>query len=320
MTKTSLLQDPLVTEIEKLKQQRNAIILSHFYQDADIQDIADALGDSLFLAQEGYKSTADVILLAGVVFMAESVKILSPNKTVLVPDLDAGCSLVSGTPADKFKKWRDSYPGSVVVTYINSSTEVKALSDVICTSSNAERIVQSIPKDKTILFGPDQNLGRFIAKKTNREMVLWPGACEVHVLFSAQQMHELKKQNPEALVIAHPECDEAVLGYADFVGSTSALLSTVESSPHKKFIVATEDGILHQMKLKRPDAEFIQAPTNDGCACNQCPYMKRNNLEKIRDALRDLKPQISVEEALRKKAMLPLSRMLDISAGKSVQF
>jgi len=312
--------DSLTREIIELKQRRNAIVLSHFYQEADIQDIADAIGDSLFLAQEGYKSQADVILLAGVVFMAESVKILSPNKAVLVPDLEAGCSLVSGTPTLAFKKWRDSYPNSVVVTYINSSAEVKSYSDVICTSTNAEKIVQSIPADKTVLFGPDKNLGRYLAKKTGREMILWPGECEVHMLFSAQQMYELKRQHPDALVIAHPECDESVLAYADFIGSTSALLSKVQTSPHKKFIIATEDGIFHQMKIRRPDAELIQAPTNDGCGCNQCPYMKKNTLEKIRDALRDLRPQVSVEEGLRKKALLPLQRMMDISAGKSVQY
>jgi quinolinate synthase len=314
------MKDALTREISQLKQQRNALILSHYYQDGDIQDIADAIGDSLFLAQEGYKSKADVILLAGVVFMAESVKILSPEKTVLVPDLDAGCSLVSGTPTEPFRKWRESYKNPVVVTYVNSSAEVKALSDVICTSSNAERIVNSIPKDRPVLFGPDKNLGRYIAKKTGREMVLWPGACEVHVLFSAQQMYELKRAHPNAYVVAHPECEDEVLGYSDFIGSTSALLAEVQKSPAKEFIVATEDGILHQMRLKRPDAQFFQAPTNDGCACNQCPYMKKNNLEKIRDALRDLKPQVSVEEGLRKRAMLPLERMLAISAGKAVSY
>lgn len=314
------MNDSLTREISQLKQQRNAIILSHYYQDGDTQDIADAIGDSLFLAQEGYKSKADVVLLAGVVFMAESVKILSPEKTVLVPDLDAGCSLVSGTPTEPFRKWRESYKNPVVVTYVNSSAEVKALSDVICTSSNAERIVNSIPKDRTVLFGPDKNLGRYIAKKTGREMVLWPGACEVHVLFSAQQMYELKRAHPKAYVVAHPECEDEVLAYSDFIGSTSALLAEVQKSPAKEFIVATEDGILHQMRLKRPDAQFFQAPTNDGCACNQCPYMKKNNLEKIRNALRDLNPQVSVEEGLRKRAMLPLERMLAISAGKAVSY
>jgi quinolinate synthase len=313
-------RDPLIEEIQELKRRRNAIILSHFYQDSDIQDIADAVGDSLFLSQEGAKASADVILLAGVVFMAESVKILSPGKTVLVPDLEAGCSLVSGTPVEAFKKWRDEHPNSVAVTYINSSAEVKALSDVICTSTNAERVVQSIPEGKTVLFAPDRNLGRYVAKKTGRELVLWPGACEVHMLFSAQEMHRLKREHPEALVIAHPECEESVLSYADFVGSTSALLSTVEKSEKKEFIVATEEGILHRMRLKRPDAVFYLAPTNDGCACNQCPYMKKNNLEKIRDALRELKPQIHVAEDLRRRALLPLEKMLAVSAGEAVEY
>lgn len=305
-------------KIQSLKRERNALILSHFYEDGDIQDIADGIGDSLYLAQVGEQAPNPVILLAGVVFMGESVKILSPTKTVLVPDMDAGCSLVQHSPHDKWRAWRDLHPNGICVTYINSSAEVKALSDVICTSSNAEKIINAIPKDRPILFGPDKNLGRFLSKKLNREMILWPGACEVHILFSARKLFELKEEHPGAPVIAHPECDEAVLQYADVIGSTSRLLEEVKNNPARKFIVATEVGILHQMKKARPDVELIQAPAQGSCACNECPYMKLNTLEKIANALEQLEPQIEISPTLIDKARIPLNRMMALTRGEPV--
>ena len=307
-------------EILKLKKEKNALILAHYYEEGDIQDIADATGDSLFLAQQGQKSDADVILLAGVVFMAESVKILSPDKVVLAPDLNAGCSLVDHSPYEDYLKWRQAHPDGIAMTYINCSAEVKSISDVICTSSNSEKIVEQIPKDRPILFGPDRNLGRYLSKKLNRDMILWPGMCEVHVLFSARKLFELKEEHPDAVVIAHPECIEEVLEYADVIGSTSKLLNEVKTNPAKKFIVATEDGIFHQMKKERPDAELIQAPAEGSCACNQCPYMKLNTLEKIKMALETLEPQIHLKPELIEKAKTPLHRMMDITEGKSVDW
>lgn len=306
------------SRIETLKKKHNALILAHFYEDGDIQDIADHIGDSLFLAQQGQQSEAPVVLLAGVVFMAESVKILSPNKTVLAPDMNAGCSLVQHSPYEKYLEWRKQHPNGIAVTYINSSAEVKSISDVICTSSNAEKIIASIPEDRPILFGPDKNLGRYLAKKFGREMVLWQGACEVHVLFSARKLYELKLEHPDAPVIAHPECDEAVLQYADVIGSTSRLLQEVKDNPAKTFIVATEHGILHQMQKARPDATLIQAPAEGSCACNNCPYMKLNTLEKIEKALESLEPSVSVPDDIRAKAQVSLDRMMDITAGRSV--
>lgn len=310
----------LKDEILKLKQERNAAILAHYYEEGDIQDIADEVGDSLFLAQRGQDLKNPVVLLAGVVFMAESVKILSPEKTVLVPDMNAGCSLVHHSPFEKYKAWKEAHPGSILITYVNSSAEVKSISDVICASSNAEKIINSLPTDRTVLFGPDRNLGSYLSKKTGREMVLWPGACEVHVLFSARKLFELKSLHPEAPVLAHPECIDEVLAYADVIGSTSKLLKEVETNPASKFIVATESGIFHQMKKIRPGVELIQAPAEGSCACNECPYMKMNNLEKIRNALRDLKPQVHVEEDTRKKAQLSLDRMMDLTAGRSIDW
>ena len=306
------------SRIETLKKKHNALILAHFYEDGDIQDIADHIGDSLFLAQQGQQSEAPVVLLAGVVFMAESVKILSPNKTVLAPDMNAGCSLVQHSPYEKYLEWRKQHPNGIAVTYINSSAEVKSISDVICTSSNAEKIIASIPEDRPILFGPDKNLGRYLAKKFGREMVLWQGACEVHVLFSARKLYELKLEHPDAPVIAHPECDEAVLQYADVIGSTSRLLQEVKDTPAKTFIVATEHGILHQMQKARPDATLIQAPAEGSCACNNCPYMKLNTLEKIEKALESLEPSVSVPDDIRAKAQVSLDRMMDITAGRPV--
>ncbi len=313
--------DPLVQEIEELKKHRKALVLAHYYEEGEIQDIADEIGDSLFLAQRGKESDAKVILLAGVVFMAESVKILSPQKTVLVPDLGAGCSLVKESPADKYRAWKEAHPNHILVSYINCSAEVKEISDVICTSSNALQVIDSIPKDKGILFGPDKNLGRYLQKQTGREMKIWPGSCEVHVLFNAKRLQEVMNEHPDAPFIAHPECDEDVLAHADVIGSTSRLLKEVAENPAKKFIVATEDGIFHQMKKARPDVELIQAPVLDeNCACNQCPYMKLNTLEKIRDALKNLDPQVDVAAERIEKAQISLQRMLKISQGEAVEW
>lgn len=309
----------LAVDIQKLKKERNAVILSHFYEEGDIQDIADHVGDSFFLAQMGQKTQASVILLAGVVFMAESVKILNPGKTVLVPDLNAGCSLVEGSPVDQYIEWRQKTPNGIAVTYINSSAEVKAVSDVIVTSSNAKKIVEAIPKDRPILFGPDRNLGRFLSRELKREMILWPGSCEVHVLFSARRLTEMIRQHPDAVIIAHPECDENILSYAHVVGSTSRLLEEVQKNPAKKFIVATEAGIFHQMKKLRPEAELIQAPVEDEtCLCNNCPYMKLNNLQKIKNALQSLTPQVQLSEPLRKEAQVSLDRMMALTSGQPV--
>lgn len=309
----------LASEIRNLCAEKNALVLSHYYQDSEIQDVADFIGDSYQLAKIGRDSKAQVIVLCGVVFMAESVKAMSPEKTVLVPDLNAGCSLVKGTPTDEFRAWRSRYPDAIAVTYINSSLEVKALSDVIVTSSNAESVIAAIPKDRKILFAPDRHLGRYMVQKTGREMELWPGACEVHVLFSARRLHEMMKDNPDALVIAHPECDDQILAQADVIGSTSHLLSEVQRRTDvKKFIVATETGILHQMQKARPEVTLLQAPTDDQtCQCNDCPYMKLSTMEKIAHSLRTLSPEISVPENVRKLASVPLQRMMDITAGNS---
>lgn len=310
---------PSITEeILRLKKERNAVILAHYYQEGSIQDIADYVGDSFYLAKMGQQVKEQVILLAGVVFMAESVKILNPSKTVLVPDLRAGCSLVDEAPYDKYLQWRKDNPNGIAVTYINSSAEVKAISDVIVTSSNAKQIVESIPKDRPILFGPDQHLGRFLSKELHRDMIFWNGSCQVHVLFQAQKLIELMKQHPDAVVIAHPECDDSILMWAKVIGSTSRLLEEVEKNPAKKFIVATETGIFHQMKKSRPDVELIQAPVADpNCACNDCPYMKLSSLEKIKKALETMKPQVDLPEALREKAKVSLDRMMSITSGKT---
>lgn len=307
-----------VEQIKELKQKKNAIILAHYYEEGEIQDIADFVGDSFYLAKMGQQTSASVILMSGVVFMAEAVKILNPTKTVIVPDLEAGCSLVKESPYEAYLKWRHEHPNAVAVTYINSSAEVKAISDVIVTSSNAEKIINSIPANRQILFGPDINLGRFLKQKTGRDMLLWPGTCEVHVLFSAKKLYEMTVENPTAVVIAHPECDPAVLQYATVIGSTSRLLEEVQKNPAKTFIVATEPGIFHQMKKLRPDAEIIQAPTETSCACNNCPYMKLNTLEKIKHALETLKPEIKLPDDLRVKAQTSLDRMMAVTSDKPV--
>jgi len=305
--------------IAELKKKRNAVILAHYYEDGDIQDLADHVGDSLYLAQVGEKIDAPVVLLAGVVFMAESVKILSPEKTVLIPDRNAGCSLVDHSPYPKYLSWRQTHPEALAVTYVNSSAAVKSITDVCVTSSNAEKIINAIPKERQILFGPDRNLGRFLSKKLNREMILYPGSCEVHVLFSAKKLFELKEQHPKALVLAHPECDEAVLAYADVIGSTSRLLQEVQNNRSvSEFIVATEDGILHQMRKARPDALLVQAPAEGSCACNQCPYMKMNTLTKIEAALETLSPAVEIEMSLANKARVSLDRMMAITENRPV--
>lgn len=306
-------------EIQELKKKKNVTILAHYYADGSIQDLADHVGDSYFLALKGQQEKADIILLAGVVFMAESVKILNPSKTVLVPDMNAGCSLVDSSPFDKYFAWRQKNPEAIAVTYINSSAEVKSISDVIITSSNAEKIINSIPKDRKILFGPDQHLGNYLSKKLNRPMEMWNGSCQVHVLFNARRLHEMVTEHPDAVVIAHPECEASILQYAHVIGSTSRLLEEVSKNPAKKFIVATETGIFHQMKKARPDVELLQAPVEDkGCLCNDCPFMKLNDLEKIKNALETLKPEVAVTESIRVKAQVSLDRMMKIAQGGKV--
>ncbi len=300
----------LPAEIRRLKAERRAVILAHFYQEPEIQDLADFVGDSLQLSQQAAKADADVIAFCGVHFMAETAKILNPAKTVVIPDMDAGCSLADRCPAEYFAEWLKQYPDHDVVSYINCSAGVKALSTVICTSSNAVRVVESLPQDRKIVFAPDRHLGKWVMQQTGRDMVLFPGFCIVHEQFTAKRLAALKAQHPEAKLIAHPECDATVLQLADFVGSTAALLNFVATDSAKAFIVATEAGILHQMRQRRPGAELIPAPADSGCNCSLCPYMKLNNLEKLYLSLRDLKPEIRMDEGLRVRALKPLERML----------
>jgi quinolinate synthase len=300
-------------EIARLKKERNAVLLAHYYQEGEIQDVADFIGDSLQLSQEAAKTKADVILFAGVHFMAETAKILNPDKVVVVPDMKAGCSLADGCPAGPFAAWQAKYPGSVTVSYINCSAEVKALSDYICTSSNAEKIVRSIPKATQVLFAPDKNLGRWLEKKLDRPMVLWQGSCIVHETFSHRKLVALKTRHPEALILAHPECEEPVLALADYIGSTTGILRYAVESPKKEFIVATESGILHQMQKAAPDKTFIPAPPEANCACNECPHMRLNTLEKVYLALRDLEPRIEMDAALLARAKRPIDRMMALS-------
>ena len=303
----------LFQEIEKLKKEKNAVLLAHYYQDADIQDVADFIGDSLGLAQEAARTKADMIVFAGVDFMAETAKIMNPGKKVLLPDLKAGRSLADSAPADQLKKFREDHPDHLVISYINCSAEIKALSDIICTSSNAEKIIESLPKDQKIIFAPDKNLGAYLSRKTGREMVLWNGACIVHEIFSVKKITELKLRNPNAVFIAHPECEEAVLRMADFIGSTTALLKFTETSKAKEFIVGTESGILHQMKKSSPEKLFIPAPPETNCACNDCPYMKLNTLEKLYLCMEYETPEIKMSEELLRKGRIPIERMLEIS-------
>jgi len=305
----------LVAEINKLRQEKNAIIMAHYYQEKEIQDIADVVGDSLALAQHAAKIDADIILLAGVFFMGETAKILSPDKKVLIPDLNAGCSLADSAPADKFEDFVKAHPNHQVVTYVNTSAAVKALSDVVVTSTNAVAIINSIPNDQSILFGPDKNLGNYLEGLSGRKMVLWDGACHVHEKFSIEKILDLKKEHPDAEIIAHPECKKPLLIISDFVGSTSALLKHTVQSKKTTFIVATEAGILHEMQKKSPTKIFIPAPPNDStCACNDCEFMKLNTLKKVYLALKYEFPEVHVEESIRLKAIKPIERMLKISA------
>lgn len=305
----------LFLEIEKLKKEKNAIILAHYYQDPDIQDIADYIGDSLGLSQEAARTDAEVIVFAGVHFMAETAKILSPDKKVLLPDFKAGCSLADSCPPHLFRKFKEKYPDHVVITYVNCTAELKALSDIVCTSTNAVQIVESLPKDTKIIFGPDKNLGAWVAKKTGRDLVLWNGACMVHEIFSREKITKLKERHPNAKFIAHPECEEAVLQMADYIGSTTGLLKYSTNSDAQEFIVATESGIIHQMEKANPTKTFIPAPPNNSCACNECPYMKRNTLEKLYLCLKNGYPEVTVPADIIVQARKPIEKMLEISAA-----
>lgn len=304
----------LIKAITDLKKKKNAIILGHYYQRGEIQDIADYVGDSLALAQWAAKTEADIIVMCGVHFMGETAKILCPDKKILVPDMEAGCSLADSCPADEFEWFVKDHPGYTVISYVNTTAAVKALTDVVVTSTNAKQIVESFPKDEKIIFGPDRNLGNYINSITNRNMLLWNGACHVHEQFSVEKIVELKNKYPNAAVLAHPECKGVVLKLADVVGSTAALLKYAVNSDHKNFIVATESGILHEMQKKCPQKTFIPAPPNDStCACNECSYMRLNTLEKLYNCLRDESPEIKVDAAIAEKAIKPIKRMLDIS-------
>jgi quinolinate synthase len=303
----------LFAEIEKIKKEKNAIILGHYYQEPDIQDVADFIGDSLALAQKAQNTTADIIVFAGVHFMAETAKILNPTKKVIIPDFKAGCSLSDSAPPDLFAKFKEKYPDHLVISYINCSAGIKALSDIICTSSNAEHIVNSLPKEQKIIFAPDKNLGAYLVKKTGRDMVLWNGSCMVHEIFSLEKITKLKIRHPNAKVIAHPECEEHILAVADYIGSTSGLLKYATNDAAQEFIVVTENGILHQMQKDASHKTFIPGPPENNCACNECPYMKLNTLEKLYICMQYETPEIIMEESLRLKAKVGIDRMLEIS-------
>lgn len=303
----------LFAEIEKLKKEKNAVVLAHYYQEPDIQDVADYIGDSLGLAQKAAETNADMIVFAGVHFMAETAKILNPTKKVVLPDFKAGCSLADSAPTDLFKAFKQKHPNHIVVTYINCTAEIKALSDIICTSSNAEAIINSLPPGQKIIFAPDKNLGAYLNKKTGRNMLLWNGACMVHEIFSLEKITKLKVRHPQAQLISHPECEEAVLNISDFVGSTTQLLKYSQQSDCNEFIVATETGILHKMQQYSPNKTFIPAPPNNSCACNDCPYMKLNTLEKLYLCMKYELPELTMPENLRIAAKKPIERMLEIS-------
>lgn len=303
----------LFAEIEKLKKEKNAILLAHYYQEPDIQDVADYIGDSLGLAQKAANTDADMIVFAGVHFMAETAKILNPEKKVLLPDLKAGCSLSDSCPPQLFKHFKEKHPDHIVISYINCSAGIKALSDIICTSSNARQIVESLPTDQPIIFAPDKNLGAYINKVSGRNMLLWNGACMVHELFSLEKITRLKERHPEAKFIAHPECEDAVLRLADFIGSTTQLLKFTQTDEANSFIVATETGILHQMQKGAPDKTFIPAPPDNSCACNDCPHMKLNTLEKLYLCMKYEQPEILMDEEIRLKAKRPIDKMLELS-------
>ena len=302
-----------IEKLNRLRKERNAVILAHYYQEDEIQDVADFLGDSLALAQAAKKTDADVILFCGVHFMAETAKILNPTKTVLIPDMDAGCSLADSAPPDKFKEWVDAHPDHTVISYINCSADVKAMSDIIVTSSNAQKIVESLPKDEKICFAPDKYLGSYIIKQTGREMMLWDGSCEVHEQFSEIELINLMNQHPDAEVLAHPECPQNLLNYADFVGSTTGIINKASKSSSNEFIILTEPGVIHQIELKSPNKKYYTVPNMNGCDCNNCPYMKLNSIDKMIAALENLEPEIKMDEELRLAALKPLERMLELS-------
>lgn len=304
----------LIEAIETLKRELNAVVLAHYYQESDIQDVADYIGDSLGLSRQAAATNADVIVFAGVHFMAETAKILNPDKQVLLPDLNAGCSLADSCPPDAFAAFKAAHPDHLVISYINCTAAIKAMSDIICTSSNAISIVQQLPANQKIIFAPDRNLGRYVIQQTGRDMVLWQGSCMVHETFSEKKLVQLQSAHPEADVIAHPECEEAVLRHADFIGSTTALLKHAQQSVKPKFIVVTESGIIHQMQKQAPDKVFIPAPPTAACACNECPHMRLNTLEKLYLAMKNRQPEIILSPELQQQALKPIQRMLDMSA------
>ncbi|MDJ0798301.1 MAG: quinolinate synthase NadA [Calothrix sp. MO_167.B12] len=312
-TNFSSFPDDLFAAIEDLKKELNAVILAHYYQEPDIQDIADYIGDSLGLSQQAAATDADVIVFAGVHFMAETAKILNPNKLVLLPDLDAGCSLADSCPPQEFAAFKAAYPNHLVVSYINCSAAIKAMSDIICTSSNSVKIVSQIPEDQGIIFAPDKNLGRYVSEQTGRDLVLWEGSCIVHETFSEKKIVQLKIENPQAEIIAHPECEPQVLRHADYIGSTTALLKYCQQSQSEAFIVATEPGIIHQMEKDAPQKQFIPAPAMNNCACNECPHMRLNTLEKLYLAMKNRTPEITLPEEIRQAALKPIERMLQMS-------
>lgn len=303
----------LFEAIAALKKELNAVILAHYYQDPDIQDVADYIGDSLGLSRQAAATDADVIVFAGVHFMAETAKILNPTKQVLLPDLAAGCSLADSCPPDAFAVFKAQHPGHLVISYINCTAQIKAMSDIICTSSNAVKIVQQIPADQPIIFAPDQNLGRYVMEQTGRDLVLWPGSCMVHEIFSEKKLVQLQMEHPHADIIAHPECEAAVLRHAHYIGSTTALLNYAQASPKQEFIVVTEPGIIHQMQKDAPGKQFIPAPPTTSCACNECPHMRLNTLEKLYLAMKNRQPEITLPEELRLAALAPMQRMLEMS-------
>ena len=302
----------MLEHIQRLKEKNNVVILAHYYQEPEIQDMADFVGDSLELSRKAAGTDADVILFCGVHFMAETAKIVNPSKKVLLPDMNAGCSLADSAPADEFAKWLESYPDHVVISYINCSADVKAMSDIICTSANAKKVIESVPEDKQIIFAPDRLLGQYMIKETGRDMVLWNGTCQVHEIFSERELVRLKVKHAEALVLAHPECDENILVHADFIGSTSALINKVNQTSNKEYIIVTEPGVIHHMQKHNPGKIFIPLPTNTGCACNECPHMRLNTMEKIVSSLENMEHEITLDEDLRVRALKPLNRMLEI--------
>lgn len=311
----SVIESELYDKVLKLKKEKNAVLLAHFYQEPIIQEIADFVGDSLGLSQQAANTDADIIVFAGVHFMAETAKILSPDKKVIIPDLEASCSLAESCPPDTFKKFVEQHPDHIVITYINCSAEIKALSDIVCTSSNAEKIIESVPKDQPIIFAPDKNLGNYLMEKTGRDMLLWDGVCIVHEAFAIDKILELHKNHPEAKFIAHPESNPEILKIASYIGSTSGMINHVKESPHQEFIVATEAGILYQMQKEVPDKTLIPAPVQEDntCACSECAFMKLNTLEKLYLCLKNESPEISVSEDIRGKALAPIQRMLELS-------